>query len=336
MVSRFSASRFMKQAARHGCTVASLFAARKRMILAQQGNPSDQEHQLRLAIFAQNLTEAQLAEWDERFGVPLMQIYGMTETMGHPIANPLDHPRRNMTMGMATLGYECMVVDELGNKVHPGVAGQLLVRGTPGETIAKGYLKDPQATADAIRDGWLWTGDIVEVDAEGYFRFVDRAKDLIKRAGENVAASEVEAVIKQHPKVADAAIIGVPDSVRDESIKAFVILKEGVAATQEEIIEFCRERLSTFRVPEFVEFRHEFPLTSVGKIQKHNLRQEEAAGQLRQEWSRPRGEGGSQRQAPSTKERRKVGFTGSTGDGGSIDPVNNPNRKDQTGSRHDL
>ena len=117
----------------------------------------------------------------------------------------------------------------------------------------------------------------MQVGEDGYFRFVDRTKDMIKRAGENVAAGEVEAVIKDHPKVADAAVIGVPDEMRDESIKAFVILNDGESATADEIIEYCAARLSKFRVPEFVEMRDEFPRTSVGKIQKHILRREEEA-----------------------------------------------------------
>ena len=116
---------------------------------------------------------------------------------------------------------------------------------------------------------------MVQVGEDGYFRFVDRSKDMIKRAGENVAAGEVEGVIKDHSKVADAAVIGVPDEMRDESIKAFVILEDGESATEEEIIDFCATRLSKFRVPEFVEMREEFPRTSVGKIQKHILRKGE-------------------------------------------------------------
>ena len=184
-------------------------------------------------------------------------------------------------MGMVTLGYRCRVVDDRGNDVPPGVPGELLVHGVPGWTVMKGYFKDSEATANTVRNGWLWTGDIVEQDDDGYFRFVDRSKDMIKRAGENVAAGEVEAVIKQHPAVADAAVIGVPDPMRDESIKAFVIQKDGESAVEEQIIEFCAARLSKFRVPEFVEFRSDFPRTSVGKIQKHLLRQEEAAARER-------------------------------------------------------
>ena len=277
LMPRFSASRFMKQAIRYECTITSLFGAPMRMILAQPVDPHDRQNSFRLVIFAQNITEAQFAEWEERFGATLMQIYGMTETMGQPLTNPLDYDRDNMTIGMPTLPYECKVVDPSGAEVPEGEAGELLVRGTPGWTIMKGYFKNPEATASTIQDGWLWTGDVVQVGEDGYFRFVDRTKDMIKRSGENVAAGEVEGVIKDHPKVADAAVIGVPDEMRDEAIKAFVILKDGESVTGEEIIEYCAARLSKFRVPEFVEMRDEFPRTSVGKIQKHILRREEEA-----------------------------------------------------------
>ena len=185
--------------------------------LAQPRTPTEGDNGLRMTIFAQNVTEAQLDEWEERFGAPLLQIYGMTETMGQPLVNALDYTRDNMSIGMPSLGYWCKVVDENGNEAPDGVPGEVLVKGEPGWTIMKGYFKDPENTAKTIQDGWLRTGDIAEVDEEGYFRFVDRAKDMIKRAGENVAAGEVEAVIKQHSSVADAAVIGVPDEMRDES-----------------------------------------------------------------------------------------------------------------------
>ncbi len=138
----------------------------------------------------------------------------------------------------------------------------------------KGYFKNPEATADTIRNGWLWSGDNARQDDDGYFHFVDRAKDMIKRAGENVAASEVEAVILTHPQVFDCAVIGVPDPIRDESIVAVVVLVEGETLDGDAIINWCRERLASFRVPERVEFRRVLPRTSVGKIQKHLLRAE--------------------------------------------------------------
>jgi carnitine-CoA ligase len=198
----------------------------------------------------------------------------MTEQLGWPLANPLHGRGDNMTIGRPTLPFRCRVVDEHGDDVPPGHPGQLLVHGVPGVSLMRGYFKNPLSTADTIRDGWLWTGDNVREREDGLFEFVDRAKDMIKRAGENVAASEVEAVLKDHPAVFDAAVIGVPDPMRDEAIKAYVVLREGSDVTAEQLIGWCASRLAKFRVPEFVEFRPELPRTSVGKIQKHVLRAE--------------------------------------------------------------
>jgi crotonobetaine/carnitine-CoA ligase len=248
-----------------------------RMLLAQPPDAAVPPHRLRVAMFAQNVTAQQLTEWDDRFGVPLLQIYGMTETIGQPLMNPLYYARKNDSLGLPVPGYRCRIVDERGLAVPVGQVGQLLVGGDLGVSLMQGYFKDSAATAAAYRDGWLSTGDNVRADQDGYVYFVDRSKDMIKRAGENVAASEVEAVIKQHPAVFDAAVIGVPDPMRDESIKAFVILNQGETIAEDDILEWCRPRLASFRVPDSVEFRDDFPRTSVGKIQKHLLRRDELA-----------------------------------------------------------
>jgi crotonobetaine/carnitine-CoA ligase len=166
------------------------------------------------------------------------------------------------------------LVDERGATVPRGEIGQIVVAGEPGRTLMKGYFNNREATEDAIRDGWLWSGDNARQDDDGYFHFVDRAKDMIKRAGENVAASEVEAVILTHPRVFDCAVIGVPDALRDESIVAVVVPVAGQALDSDAVIAWCKERLADFRVPERVEFRELLPRTSVGKIQKHLLRVE--------------------------------------------------------------
>jgi len=274
LMARFSASQFFDQCIRYECTVTSLFAAPIRMLLAQQRTQAHRNNRLRVVLFAQNITEAQLAEWHERFGAPLLQLWGMTETMGPPLMNPFAQERRNLSMGLPAMGYQVSLVDESGAPTPLGGIGQIVVRGEPGLTLMKGYFKNPQATAETIRKDWLWSGDNARQDEEGYFYFVDRAKDMIKRSGENVAASEVESVILQHPKVFDCAVIGLPDVLRDEKIMACVVLHKGAQTTPEEIIAWCRQRLASFRVPEIVEFREELPRTSVGKIQKHLLRRE--------------------------------------------------------------
>ncbi len=269
LVERFSATRFVEQAIRHEATLAALFAALIRMLLAQPRHDRDGQTRLRAVSYAQNITPQQFEEWQERFRAPLMQIWGMTETMSLPLMQPLDLPRKPLSMGMPVLGYECKIVDESGKEAPPGTVGELVVSGVPGVSLMMGYFKNEKATADTLRDGWLHSGDNAWMDEEGAFFFVDRKKDMIKRAGENVSASEVEETLKQHPAVVDAAVVGVPDPMRDQTIKAYILLKEGAAATADELTTWCGARLSAFKVPEVVEFRDVFPRTSVGKIQKH-------------------------------------------------------------------
>ena len=276
MTARFSASRFFDLAIAHRCTASSLFAAPIRMLLAQPRRPELRSNPLRVVLFAQNVTPAQLDEWRGRFGPQLLQLWGMTETMGPPIMNPLDGERRNMSMGRAVGGYATNLVDDDGRPVPRGRPGQIVVCGTPGLTLMKGYYRNPEATAATLRDGWLWSGDTARQDPEGYYHFVDRAKDMIKRAGENVAASEVEAAVCEHPGVFDCAVIGVPDAMRDEAILAVVVPRDH-ALREEEVIDWCRGRLAGFRVPQQVVFRDALPRTAVGKIQKHVLRAELAA-----------------------------------------------------------
>lgn len=269
---KFSASRYFKQAISFGATVGSLFAAPIRMILAKEFDPADRQNSLRTIWFAQSVSEEQLKSFEENYNVELLQMYGMTETVGVPLMNPIDGIRKNLSIGKPTIGYEVKIVDEEGNEVENGQPGQIAVKGVPGRSLMKGYFKNPEATTETLKDGWLYTGDNARLGEDGYFYFVDRIKDMIKRAGENVAANEVENVLADHPEVYEAAVIGIPDDMRDEAIKAYINLRENSTLSEEELIIYCRERLAKFKVPDFIEFTDEFPRTSVGKIQKHILR----------------------------------------------------------------
>ncbi|MGB5705713.1 MAG: AMP-binding protein [Arenicellales bacterium] len=269
LMDRFSASQYFDKCIEYQCTVASLFAAPMRMILAQPENEKHTNNQLRLVIYAQNLTPEQIQNWQRRFDAPLCQLWGMTETMGPPLMNPLQGERRNWTVGIPSADYEVRLVNENGESVNTGVEGEIVVKGIPGKTIMAGYYKNDQATRETIRKDWLYTGDNAIQDKQGYFRFVDRIKDMIKRSGENVSAGEVESVILQHPAVFECAVIGMPDALRDEKIVAVVVLHHGAQATEDEIIEFCKHKLASFRVPQQVVLERSLPKTSVGKIQKH-------------------------------------------------------------------
>jgi carnitine-CoA ligase len=272
VMERFSASRWAGVAARHEATLASLFAAPIRMLLAQPPSIEDAHNQLRAVTFSQNVTESQLAAFESRFDVPLLQLYGMTETIAPPTLNPLYGERRNLSIGRPTLGARLKVVTDDGREAATGEVGELLVEGERGTTLMAGYLNDDEATDAAILDGWLHTGDNVRVDEQGYFHFVDRAKDMIKRAGENVAATEVESAVNSHPAVFESAAIGVPDAMRDEAIKVYVVLGNGTSATAEELIAWCKTRLAKFKIPGSIEFVESLPRTSVGKIQRAELR----------------------------------------------------------------
>ena len=276
LAARFSASGYIDTAVRHAATVGSLFAAPIRMILAKPSRPEWRAHRLRVVAFAQNLTLGEQAAWERDVGAPLLQLYGMTETIGPPLMNPLHGPRRHDSLGRVVLGYRCMITDRRGDAVQRGEVGELRVGGIPGISLMAGYLKDEAATAAVMSNGWLRTGDLVREDDDGLVTFVTRAKDMIKRAGENIAAGEIEDVLMLHPAVADAAVVGVPDQIRDETIVAFVVAADGeLDATA--LRAWCAERLARFRIPEFFAARTGLPRTSVGKIQKQVLRDEWAA-----------------------------------------------------------
>lgn len=278
IVAHFSASRFFEQAMAYGCTMAALFGAPLRMLLNQPERPGDRQHNLRNVTFAQNLTEAQYAEWHHRFRTPLQQLWGMTETAGLPLMSPLTGRRNLLAMGRPVVGYEVKVVDEHGEEVAPGQLGQLIVRAMPGRTVMLGYLKNPEATATTLRtldDGaWLYTGDTVYYDEDGFVYFVDRGKDLIKRGGENISSTQVEAVIMHCPGVLDVCVVGVPDPMRDEAIVAVVVPKPDTHPTAEGVQDHCKKHLAAFKVPERIVFVESLPRTSVGKIQKNVVREQ--------------------------------------------------------------
>ncbi|SFK07886.1 crotonobetaine/carnitine-CoA ligase [Amycolatopsis sacchari] len=267
---RFSASRWGIQAARLGATLGSLFAAPIRMILANP--PADGEAVLRTVLFAQNLSARQATEFERRFATRLVQLYGMTETVLPPTMNPDSADRRWDSIGRPLPGVEVLLTGEDGQPVPDGQTGEIRVRGVPGETIAAGYWRNPEATAATFGDGLLHTGDLARRDADGFLYFVDRAKDMIKRSGENISAGEVERVAGEHPAVAECAAVGVPDPVHDEAVLLVVVPAPGTNPGAEEILAWCRERLAAFKVPSRVHFLPALPRTSVGKIRKTELR----------------------------------------------------------------
>jgi acyl-CoA synthetase (AMP-forming)/AMP-acid ligase II len=218
----------------------------------------------------------------EAFGCDYIQTYGMTETSPYltfslPKAHMNDLPEDELLKvksrtGRPSIGVELKVVREDGTPVDPDdqEVGEIIVRGP---IVTPGYWNRPDATAEAIRDGWLYTGDLAVIDAEGYVNIVDRKKDMIVTGGENVYSTEVEYVLYEHPAVAECAVIGVPNEKWGEAVQAFVVLKPDAQAAEQELIDFVKERLARYKAPKSVKFIDAIPKTGSGKIYKKGLKE---------------------------------------------------------------
>lgn len=273
MLEEFRASKFWSQVRAHGATQTCLVAMQLRTILAQPPAPGERDHQVRRLFFAINVTDQEKQEFEARFGVGLINGYGLSEAMTLLTCAPIVGPRRWPSIGLASPGRRLLLVDEHGDEVAPGEVGEIVVEGTPGRDLLLGYYRDEDATRAALKGNRLHTGDNAYADAEGYLYFFDRKKDMIKRAGENVSAIEVEWAIIDHPRVVEASVVGIPDAIRDEAVAA-VVVREDPELTADEVIDWCRGRLSKFKVPTVVTFVDELPKTSIGKVRKDELRKQ--------------------------------------------------------------
>ena len=217
--------------------------------------------------------------FQELTGARLVEGYGLSEATPVTHSNPILGENRVGTIGLPFPSTDARIVDaETGERIlGVGEVGELVVRGPQ---VMKGYWRMPTETANSLREGWLHTGDLGRMDEDGYFQIVDRKKDMILGAGGyNIYPREVEEVLYEHPAVMECAVVGVPISVeKGERVKAYVVPREGVEVTEEDILAFCRENLAPFKVPRFVEFREDLPKTMVGKILRRVLLEEEAAG----------------------------------------------------------
>jgi len=232
------------------------------------GDPNDLKS-LRLCISGgASLPVALLKNFEKKFNVVISEGYGLSEASPVTSFNPLDRPRKPGSIGTSILQVENKIVDGLGQDVPIGAVGELIVRGP---NVMKGYYKMPEETQAAIRDGWLYTGDMARMDEEGYFYIVDRKKDLIIVGGYNVYPREVEEVIYNHPDVVEVAVVGVPDPNQGEAVNAYVVSKNP-ALTCEQLQEYCREHLAKYKVPATIEFIDELPKNTTGKILRRALK----------------------------------------------------------------
>jgi acyl-CoA synthetase (AMP-forming)/AMP-acid ligase II len=274
---RFSPTRWWRDIVATRATVVHYLGVVPPLLLNQPPADDERAHRVRFGFGAG--VEPQLHEaFEKRFGFPLVEVWGMTET-GRIYAD--NHEPRQVTtraFGRPTGGFEARVVDDRDRVVAADTEGELVVRWAgpqgPRHGFFAGYLKNPEATAEAWRGGWFHTGDVVRQSADGMLYFVDRKKNIIRRAGENIAAAEVEAVLQGHDAVAQVAVLAVPDEIREEEVMACIVPMAGVTADHalgEALVDWCRDRLAYFKAPGWVLFVPSLPTTGTQKVQKTQI-----------------------------------------------------------------
>jgi long-chain acyl-CoA synthetase len=213
-----------------------------------------------------------LDDFEKLTGARIIEGYGLAEASPATHCNPVFGKRKTGSIGLPYPDTLARIVDlETGEESHsPGEIGELCIKGPQ---VMKGYWKLPEETARTVRNGWLYTGDIARMDDEGYFYILDIKKDMIIAGGFNIYPKDIDQILAEHPKVAQAVAVGIPDRYRGETVEAFVVLKPGQSATEEEILEFCRKNLAKYKVPTQVEFRESLPKVSSNKILRRLLRQ---------------------------------------------------------------
>ena len=254
-----------------GITIVSVVGVMLARMLEERGERPYPDT-LRCVLVGGGPVARPLLEECARRGVPVVQTYGLTEAASQVVTlAPEDALRRIGSAGRPLFTTEVRVEGEDGRALAPGTAGEIVVRGP---TVTPGYLNDPEATDRLLRDGWLRTGDIGELDSDGYLYVLDRRDDLIVSGGENVYPAEVEEVLRSHPAVLDAGVVGLADERWGQTVAATVALRAGAEVGEEALLAFCRSRLASYKTPARLRFVERLPRNAAGKLLRHALREE--------------------------------------------------------------
>ncbi|MPZ81312.1 MAG: AMP-binding protein [Actinophytocola sp.] len=282
VVDRFSASRFWDDVRYFDAQVAMSVFSMIPILLGREPTDRDRDHPLEMFYMGKSVLDAPLRE---RFGVRSVETYTSTEA-GIATGSPYGEWRLGSCGTVHDERFHAAVVDEHDREVEPGEPGELVLRPKQPFVITSGYYGAPEATAETFRNLWFHTGDKVWRDEDGYFYFLDRMKDSIRRRGENISAFDLECEVNMHPAILESAAIGVPSDLEDEDVKLAVVLRPGTSLDPEELVEFCTERLPRFMVPRYVEFVDALPRTPTDKVAKYRLRAEGDHGITSSTWDR--------------------------------------------------
>jgi long-chain acyl-CoA synthetase len=273
LMERFDPEGALERIARHRAT---MFEGVPAMYMTMLAHPAlgrvDLSSLTRSTVGGQTIAEAVMRAWEERTGAPLIELWGMTELAGLGTTHALYAPNVHGSIGVALPGIEARVAafEDVTRTMPAGEPGELMVRGP---IVMQGYYGNDKATQETIEpDGWMHTGDVAVSDDAGYFRIVDRRKDMIITAGYNVYPAEIERVLAGHSAVAMAAVGPIADAVKGELARVYVVLRPGATATETELIDFCRPHLAAYKLPRSVRFVADLPKTSTGKIMRRELR----------------------------------------------------------------
>ncbi len=278
---RFSATRFWDRARATEATQISILGSMITMLWNQEPTDSDRDHKVRVLVGAPMPATIHDA-FEKRFGLKAVIIYGLSEAM--PLAlSTFDRSAPPGSSGKVHPLYDVRIFDADDREVEPGVPGAVVARALQPHGMLEHYWQDPEATVEAMRNGWFHTGDVGRIDAHGDFYFVDRIKDVVRRRGETIASFEIEQVLALHPDVADAAVIGVPSELGEEEVKGILVLREGAELDPVSVIRHCESKMPYFAVPRFLEVVADLPRSPVGRVLKFKLRE---AGNGPSTWDR--------------------------------------------------
>ncbi|WP_276258945.1 AMP-binding protein [Haloglomus litoreum] len=270
----FKASKFMDQVRKHRATVTTCIGTQVRALMATTEEDTDGDNDLRHAFTAFNVPQDVKEGFEDRFDVTLLNSYGCTEALILFTLAPLYNERKWPSIGRPLQGRDLYILDDDGNEVETGERGEIAVDGKRGRTVLKRYYNMPEKTEEAFtEEGWFLTGDFGRFDEDGFLYFVDRKKNIIETRGENVSEAEVEEVLEEHTGIEEVAAVGIPHEIYGEVVKVHVKLLDE-SLTEADVREYAEENLASFKIPEEIEFVDEFPRTSIGKIEKSELRGE--------------------------------------------------------------
>ncbi|MFC5370697.1 AMP-binding protein [Arcanobacterium bovis] len=272
LIKRYSAKSFWGSVRRHRATLVQSMAMMVRTMLRQPLDKDESMHCVREVHYFLPLQDHEKTAFEQRFGVQLLNNYGSTESLVGVITDYPQGDRNWPSIGKPGPGYQVEIRNDSGVAVPEGECGTLWIHGEPGKTLMAGYWNDPRATAQVMADCWYNSGDLARVDSRGWFYYLGRRSELIKRAGENISALEVERVLAQCPGVNEVCVVGVPDPIRDEAVKAVVVKDADAMLSSQDVIEFASKQLSYFKVPTVVTFVDELPRGQYGKVQRKLLK----------------------------------------------------------------